>query len=272
MAVAKLLKQIKEKKSLLCVGLDTDKAKIPSEFLKMSLPQFEFNKRIIEATQKYAVAFKPNIAFYESAGIEGWMSLEYTQKYLKNKFSDIFTIADAKRGDIGNTSKHYAKAFFGNLDFDAITLVPYMGYDVIAPFLEYENKYVILLALTSNVNANEVQLFENKKNIYLFEHIISKAINWGIADKLMFVIGATKPQYMKRIRELVPNNFLLVPGVGAQGGNLEEIIKYGINDNYGLLINSSRGIIFSGNSFYNFDKKAKNSAKELVENMRQFIG
>ncbi len=265
-----LVEQIKSKRSLLCVGLDSDKDRIPSEFLRMALPQFEFNKKIIDATERFAVAYKPNLAFYESAGVEGWMSLEYTQKYLKDRYSHIFTIADAKRGDIGNTSRHYAKTFFGRLDFDAVTLVPYMGYDVIAPFLEYENKYVILLALTSNKASNEIQLFENSEGLRLFEHVVSKAVNWGVADKLMFVVGATKPEYFNDIRKIVPHSFLLVPGVGAQGGSVRDVIQYGKTDNFGLLINSSRGIIFAGNEYKDLEQKASDAARALVEEMRQY--
>ncbi len=270
MRVDVLVEQIKNKRSLLCVGLDSDKERIPPEFLKMALPQFEFNKKIIEATEKYAIAYKPNMAFYESAGVEGWLSLEYTQNYLNEKYPDVFTIADAKRGDIGNTSRHYAKAFFGRLDFDAVTLVPYMGYDVIAPFLEYEGKYVILLALTSNKASNEVQLFENRDGLRLFEHILTKAVNWGVEDKLMFVVGATKPEFFRDIREIVPRNFLLVPGVGAQGGSVKEVVQAGKTDNFGLIINSSRGIIFAGKEYVDFGPKASDAAKTLVEEIRKY--
>jgi orotidine-5'-phosphate decarboxylase len=268
MDIRALEEQIRQKESLLCVGLDSAKDRIPQEFLKMALPQYEFNKRIIDATEKYAVAYKPNTAFYEAAGVEGWLSLEYTQKYIKEKYPHIFTIADAKRGDIGNTSKQYAEAFFGRMDFDAITLIPYMGYDVIAPFLEYEGKYVILLALTSNKAADEIQMIDCNGGLKLFEHIISKAVNWGVEDRLMFVVGATKPQYFKQIRKLVPNHFLLVPGIGAQGGSIKDVINYGKSPNYGLLINSSRGIIFAGSGFNDFDKAAADAAKSAVRDMR----
>ena len=271
MTIQNLVSEIERKQSLLCVGLDSDINKISEEFLKTSLPQYEFNKRIIDATHEYAIAYKPNLAFYESEGITGWMSLEFTQKYLKEKYPHIFTIADAKRGDIGNTSKHYAHTFFGRLDFDSVTLSPYMGYDVVAPFLEYEDKYVILLALTSNSSADEIQMFESKEGLKLFEHILTKAINWGLGDKIMFVVGATKTEYLQQIRKIAPDNFLLIPGIGAQGGSLEDVIKYGKTDNYGLIINSSRSIIFADRSFENFAKAASESAQKLLNEMRKFI-
>ena len=271
MTIKDLISEIEKKQSLLCVGLDSDINKIPEEFLKTSLPQYEFNKRIIDATNKNAIAYKPNLAFYESEGFTGWLSLEFTQKYLKEKYPEIFTIADAKRGDIGNTSKHYARTFFGRMDFDAVTLSPYMGYDVVAPFLEYDDKYVILLALTSNSSADEIQMFESKEGIKLFEHILTKATNWGLNNKLMFVVGATKTEYLQRIRQIAPDNFLLIPGIGAQGGNLEEVLKYGISENYGLIINSSRSIIFAGSSYEDFAKAASNSAQMLLDEMKKFI-
>ena len=271
MKIENLIQEIKRKKSLLCVGLDSDIERIPEEFLKTSLPQYEFNKRIINATANYTIAYKPNLAFYESVGQIGWLSLEFTQKYIKENYPGIFTIADAKRGDIGNTSKQYAKAFFKNLNFDAITLSPYMGYDVVAPFLEYEDKYVIILALTSNKSANEIQFFENKEGIKLFEHIINKSINWGVSDKIMFVVGATKPEYFNTIRNIAPDNFLLVPGIGSQGGNLELVIKNGINKNYGLIINSSRSIIFAGSGYKDFKEKAAEEAEKLQQQISSLI-
>ncbi len=240
-----VIKNIQSKKSLLCVGLDSELEKLPDVVLNTQYPQYEFNKAIIDATADYAIAYKPNVAFYEAAGLGGWKSLELTVRYIKDKYPDIFLIADAKLGDIGNTSKQYAKAFFDKMDFDAITLSPYMGYDSVAPFLEYENKSVILLAITSNDSAGEIQLFENKEGIKLFEYIISKAINWGTTEQIMFVAGATKPDYIKVIRNITPDSFLLVPGVGAQGGSIKEVMEAGLSSNYGLMINASRSIIFA---------------------------
>lgn len=241
----KLITQIKKKHSFLCVGLDTDISKIPERFYKDKFPQFAFNRFIVNETAPYAVAYKPNLAFYESQGAKGIEELKMTIDHIRYHYPDIFLIADAKRGDIGNTSKHYAKTFFEYFDFDAVTLSPYMGKDVITPFLTYKNKWVILLGLTSNSSADKVQLFENTDGTKLFEHIFKLGLQWGTPENTMFVVGATKPEYLKALRTLAPDSFFLVPGIGAQGGNLNNVIVYGQNNDGGLLINSSRGIIFS---------------------------
>lgn len=263
---------ILQKKSFLCIGLDTDPHKIPSHLLACDDPVFEFNKQIIDATHHLAVAYKPNIAFYEGLGHQGWISLEKTIHYL-NKFEDsIFTIADAKRGDIGNTSERYALAFLANapqgLGFDAITVAPYMGEDSVKPFLKINDKWVILLALTSNIGAFDfqTQTLENGKR--LFETVIETAKNWGNSNNMMFVVGATKAEMLADIRKIIPDHFLLVPGVGAQGGSLEEVCKYGINKDCGLLVNSSRGIIYASNG-EDFAKIASQKALELQALMAQ---
>ena len=239
---AELFEQIKKKQSYLCVGLDTDIQKIPKHLLDFEDPIFEFNKQIIEATQDLCVAYKPNIAFYESMGSQGWESLEKTLEIIPN---NIFTVSDAKRGDIGNTSSLYARAFFENMNFDSVTVAPYMGEDSITPFLEYKNKWVILLGLTSNGGSKDFETLELKNGKNLYEEVITKSQEWGTPDNLMFVIGATKADAFKDIRALAPDNFFLVPGVGAQGGDLGALSKYGMNDHCGLLVNSSRGIIYA---------------------------
>jgi orotidine-5'-phosphate decarboxylase len=260
-----LFNNIVRKKSFLCVGLDSDTEKIPSFLLKLKDPVFEFNKRIIDATNKYTVAYKPNLAFYESSGAKGWMSLDATVKYIKKKFPDIFVIADAKRGDIGNTSKLYAKAFLEKMSFDAITVAPYMGEDSVTPFLSYNEKWVVLLALTSNKGADDFQ-YHNEDGLRLFERILSVSQKWGTLNNLMYVIGATRAEMLKDIRKIVPDHFLLVPGVGAQGGSLEEVAKYGMTNKCGLLVNSSRGIIFADNT-ENFAKVAGEKAREIQTEM-----
>jgi orotidine-5'-phosphate decarboxylase len=256
---------IRAKRSFLCIGLDSEIEKIPSFLLRAKDPVFEFNKRIIDATAKYAVAYKPNLAFYECNGIKGWKSLELTLRYIKQTYPDIMVIADAKRGDIGNTSKMYAKAFFENYDFDAVTVAPYMGEDSVAPFLSYPGKWVILLALTSNKGADDFQ-YHNEDGIKLFERVLSLSKKWGNQGNMMYVVGATRAEMLKEIRQIVPDHFLLVPGIGAQGGSLLEVAKYGLNSNCGLLVNSSRGIIFAGNST-DFDKIAEQKALELQREM-----
>jgi len=257
MTKQELINQIKLKQSFLCVGLDTDLSKIPTHLLKEEDPIFEFNKQIIDATHDLCVAYKPNLAFYEVYGAKGWESLQKTIEYIPK---NIFTIADAKRGDIGNTSSMYAKAFFENLNFDSVTVAPYMGADSVMPFLEFKNKWVILLALTSNKGADDFQFFDGEKE-KLFEKVLKKSKEWGNDENLMYVVGATRPEMFVEIRKLVPDSFLLVPGVGAQGGELSEVCKYGMNKDCGLLINSSRGIIYAGN-----DKKfAKKSREEAVK-------
>jgi orotidine-5'-phosphate decarboxylase len=264
-----LFDNIKQKRSFLCVGLDTEIEKIPVFLKKEKDPVYEFNKRIIDATHKFTVAYKPNIAFYESNGSSGWDSLESTVKYIKKKYPDIFVIADAKRGDIGNTSKMYAKAFLENLPFDAITVAPYMGEDSVTPFLMYPEKWVVLLALTSNKGADDFQ-YHNEDGIKLFERVISVSKKWGTTDNMMYVVGATRAEMIRDIRKIVPDHFLLVPGVGAQGGSLAEVSKYGLNNKCGLLVNSSRGIIYAGSS-EDFDKVAGEKAGELQAEMEGYL-
>jgi orotidine-5'-phosphate decarboxylase len=264
-----LFDNIKQKRSFLCVGLDTEIEKIPVFLKKEKDPVYEFNKRIIDATYKFTVAYKPNIAFYESNGSSGWDSLESTVKYIKKKYPDIFVIADAKRGDIGNTSKMYAKAFLENLPFDAITVAPYMGEDSVTPFLMYPEKWVVLLALTSNKGADDFQ-YHNEDGIKLFERVLSVSKKWGTTDNMMYVVGATRAEMISDIRKIVPDHFLLVPGVGAQGGSLAEVSKYGLNNKCGLLVNSSRGIIYADNS-ENFDKVAGEKAGQLQTEMEGYL-
>jgi len=270
MTYKELVENIKQKQSFLCVGLDSDIEKIPNHLKTFDDPVFEFNKQIIDNTAKYTVAYKPNLAFYESTGISGLISLDKTVKYLKTNYPDIFIIADAKRGDIGNTSKMYAKAFFENQDFDSVTVAPYMGEDSVTPFLSYENKWVILLALTSNQGSFDFQFIEDKTDRRLFETVLEKSAKWGTKENMMYVVGATKAEMLTDIRKIIPEHFLLVPGVGAQGGSLEEVAKYGMNKDCGLLVNSSRGIIFADNT-ENFAKIAGEKAKELQEQMENLL-
>ncbi len=266
MNAKQLFELIKSKRSFLCVGLDTDINKIPVFLRNSDEAIFEFNKAIIDATIPYTVAYKPNLAFYESLGIKGWEALQKTVNYLRSLNEPVFIIADAKRGDIGNTSAMYAKAFFERMDFDAVTLSPYMGKDTVAPFLEYKDKWSVLLALTSNQSAADFQYFEDKNGKKLFEEVIETSKKWGNTDNLMYVVGATKAESFKQIRKLIPDHFLLVPGVGAQGGSLEDVAKYGMNNNCGLLVNSSRGIIYAGND-KDFAKEAAKAAKEIRDKM-----
>lgn len=263
-----LIEQIFTKKSFLCVGLDTDLNKIPKFLLNEEDPVFSFNKAIIDATAPYCVAYKPNLAFYECYGLKGMEAFEKTITYLKEKYPNHFIIADAKRGDIGNTSKMYAQTFFKEYNVDALTIAPYMGEDSVKPFLEYEGKWVILLALTSNKGSHDFQLFEDKDGVRLFERVLSKAQEWGTTENLMFVVGATQGSLFADIRKLAPDSFLLVPGVGAQGGSLQEVCKYGMNKDCGLLVNSSRGIIYAS-SEANFAEIAGEKAKELQQEMEK---
>lgn len=263
-----LMEQIFTKKSFLCVGLDTDLNKIPKFLLNEEDSIFSFNKAIIDATAPYCVAYKPNLAFYECYGLKGMEAFEKTITYLKEKYPNHFIIADAKRGDIGNTSKMYAQTFFKEYNVDALTIAPYMGEDSVKPFLEYEGKWVILLALTSNKGSHDFQLFEDKDGVRLFERVLSKAQEWGTTENLMFVVGATQGSLFADIRKLAPNSFLLVPGVGAQGGSLQEVCKYGMNKDCGLLVNSSRGIIYAS-SEANFAEIAGEKAKELQQEMEK---
>ena len=266
MTTQELIEQIKKKQSFLCVGLDTDLEKIPQELLKKEDPIFEFNKAIIDATHEFCVAYKPNIAFYEAYGLKGWKSLEKTITYLNTNYPEQFTIADAKRGDIGNTSTRYAKAFFEELNFDSITIAPYMGKDSVEPFLAFKNKHTILLALTSNAGAFDFQTKKIEQQ-ELYKTVLSTSKAYENSENLMYVVGATKAEYLTEIREIVPESFLLVPGVGAQGGNLQEVCTYGMTKNIGLLINSSRGIIYASTDL-NFAHAAKEKAKQLQQEMQ----
>jgi len=269
MTSQELFENIKKKKSFLCGGLDTDINKIPRGLLDTTDPVFAFNKQIIDATQEFTVAYKPNLAFYESLGVNGWNSLEKTVNYLKYNYPDIFIIADAKRGDIGNTSAMYAKAFFDHMEFDSVTVAPYMGEDSVKPFLTYVDKWVILLALTSNKGAADFQ-YMTESDEKLFERVIKSSAKWGTEENLMYVVGATKAEMLANIRKLIPNHFLLVPGVGAQGGSLEEVAKNGMNSKCGLLVNSSRGIIYASNES-DFAEKAGDAAKAVQKDMEALL-
>lgn len=262
-----LIEQIRIKQSFLCVGLDTDLSKIPPHLLEMEDPIFEFNKAIIDATKDFAVAYKPNIAFYECYGPKGWESLKKTIDYIPK---NIFTIADAKRGDIGNTSTYYAKTFFEYLNCDSVTVAPYMGEDSVTPFLEFDNKWVILLALTSNKGANDFQFTQDAGGEELYKKVLRKSCEWGSDENLMFVVGATRAEGIGEVRKMVPNHFFLVPGVGAQGGSLEDVANYGWNNDCGLLVNSSRGIIYASNG-HDFAEKAAVEAEKLQQEMAKII-
>jgi orotidine-5'-phosphate decarboxylase len=269
MTTQQLIDQIQLKKSFLCIGLDVDLTKIPQYLLELEDPIFEFNKAIIDATHDLCVSYKPNTAFYEAYGIKGWQSLQKTINYINENHPDIFTIADAKRGDIGNTSSMYAKAFFEDLNFDSVTVAPYMGKDSVEPFLAFENKHTIMLALTSNEGAFDFQTLEtNGKELY--KKVLETSRGWKNSDNLMYVVGATKAEYFTEIRKIIPNSFLLVPGVGAQGGSLKEVCKYGMNENIGLLINSSRGIIYASNGI-DFVQKAREEALKMQIEMEEIL-
>lgn len=263
-----LINLIKRKKSFLCIGLDTDLDKIPGHLLDESDPVFAFNKAIIDATHHLTVAYKPNIAFYEAYGSGGWESLEKTIAYLKTR--EVFTIADAKRGDIGNTSGRYARAFLEELGFDAITVAPYMGSDSVKPFLDISGKWTILLALTSNSGSDDFQMFSDAGGTPLFEKVVETARGWGSEDNLMFVFGATKAEMLAGIRKIIPHHFLLVPGVGAQGGSLEEVARYGLNNDCGLLVNSSRNIIYAGRDA-EFTAHARSAAETVQQQMQKIL-
>ncbi|UCD61470.1 MAG: orotidine-5'-phosphate decarboxylase [Flavobacteriaceae bacterium] len=265
MKIEHLVEQIHKKQSFLCIGLDTDLERIPAHLLKEESPIFSFNKAIIDATHHLCVAYKPNIAFYEAYGSVGWEALRKTVEYLNENYPELFTIADAKRGDIGNTSRRYAKAFFEDLDFDSITVAPYMGRDSVEPFLSFENKHTILLALTSNEGAFDFQTkLVGEKTLY--EQVLQTSKSYKNSQNLMYVVGATKASYLVDIRKIIPDSFLLVPGVGAQGGSIEEVCKYGMNKDVGILVNSSRGIIYAS-SGKNFATIAANKASELRDKM-----
>lgn len=266
-----LFEQIQKKKSFLCIGLDSDIEKIPQHLLQLEDPVFEFNKAIVDATHHLAVAYKPNLAFYEANGPKGWESLGKTVDHIRKTNPNIFIIADAKRGDIGNTSALYAKTFFSTYDFDGVTLAPYMGQDTVSPFLTFKGKWSIILALTSNKSAIDFQYIHGSNaGKRLFEHVLTTAQSWGNTDQIMFVVGATKAEALHDIRNFAPDNFLLVPGVGAQGGSLKEVAKFGMNDSCGLLVNSSRGIIFASTKD-DFAEKAAEGAKEVQLEMEQYL-
>lgn len=269
MTTTQLISEIKRKKSFLCIGLDADIGKIPKLLLEKEDPIFEFNKAIIDATHHLCVAYKPNTAFYEANGIKGWQSLVKTISYINENFPEIFTIADAKRGDIGNTSAMYARAFFDDLQFDSVTVAPYMGKDSVEPFLAFEDKHTILLTLTSNEGAFDFQTLETDGNS-LYKKVLETSKTWRNSHNLMYVVGATKAEYLREIRKIVPDAFLLIPGVGAQGGSLQEVCKYGLNDSYGLLINSSRAIIYAS-SQQDFAEKAQEEALKIQQEMILYI-
>ena len=269
MTTKQLITQIRKKKSFLCIGLDVDLNKIPQHLQEEEDPIFVFNKAIIDATHHLCVAYKPNIAFYEAYGLKGWKALEKTINYINKNHPEIFTIADAKRGDIGNTSTMYAKAFLEDLAFDSVTVAPYMGKDSVEPFLAFENKHTILLALTSNQGAFDFQT-KTVDGKALYKQVLETSKGWKNSENLMYVVGATKAEYFAEIRQIIPNSFLLVPGVGAQGGNLQDVCKYGMNENVGLLINSSRGIIYASNKS-NFADAAAKKAKELQLQMEAIL-
>jgi len=266
MTAAELYSNILKKKSFLCVGLDTDMSRIPKHLLSEPDPIFAFNKQIIDATKDLCIAYKPNIAFYEAEGVKGWEALQKTLDYIPE---DIFTIADAKRGDIGNTTRKYADAFFKKMQFDSITVAPYMGEDSVSPFLEYEGKWSIILALTSNKGSFDFQRIESDEKA-LYKSVIERSSQWGSTDQIMYVVGATRAEDLSEIRTIIPDHFLLVPGVGAQGGSLEEVVKHGMNSQCGLIVNSSRGIIYAGDG-EDFAKMARSKAKDLQVQMQTHL-
>ena len=273
MTTTQLTAQIQQKRSFLCIGLDVDISKIPSHLLETEDPIFEFNKAIIDATHDLCVSYKPNTAFYEAYGLKGWQSLEKTIQYINQNYPEIFTIADAKRGDIGNTSSMYAKAFLEDLNFDSVTVAPYMGKDSVEPFLAFENKHTILLALTSNEGAFDFQTKKVENSSVqqeLYKLVLETSKSWKNSQNLMYVVGATKAEYFTEIRKIVPDSFLLVPGVGAQGGSLQEVCQYGLNGQVGLLINSSRGIIYASNGS-DFAEKAREEALKLQKEMNVIL-
>ena len=267
-----LFENIRRKRSFLCVGLDTDLKKVPQFLVERAAnddgfdAMFEFNKAIIDATAPYCIAYKPNLAFYEAHGAKGWIAFERTVKYIREQYPDQFIIADAKRGDIGNTSALYARTFFEEIDVDAVTVAPYMGEDSVTPFLGYEGKWVILLALTSNKGSHDFQLTQDEKGERLFEKVLTRSQQWADANQMMYVVGATQGSAFEDIRRLVPNHFLLVPGIGAQGGSLEEVCKYGWNDHCGLIVNSSRAIIYA-DATERFAEIAAERAREVQQQM-----
>ena len=265
-----LFENIKKKSSFLCVGLDTDIKKIPEHLLKEADPVFAFNKAIIDATAPFCIAYKPNLAFYESMGVKGWTAFEKTVEYIKKNYPDQFIIADAKRGDIGNTSAMYARTFFDELDIDAVTVAPYMGEDSVTPFLTYEGKWVILLALTSNKGSHDFQLTTDENGERLFEKVLRKSQEWANDSNMMYVVGATQGRMFEDIRKIAPRHFLLVPGIGAQGGSLEKVCRYGMTDECGLIVNSSRAIIYADKS-ERFAEKAGEEAQKVQQQMSEIL-
>lgn len=270
MTKQQLFENIRRKGSFLCVGLDTDVKKIPQHLLNDEDPIFAFNKAIIDATADLCVAYKPNLAFYESLGVQGWIAFEKTVKYIKENYPDQFIIADAKRGDIGNTSEMYARSFFDHLDIDSVTVAPYMGEDSVKPFLIYPEKWVIVLALTSNKGSKDFQFMEDANGERLFERVLKTTQNWATEDQMMYVVGATQGQMFEDIRKFAPNHFLLVPGVGAQGGSLQDVVKYGMNSTCGLLVNSSRQIIYA-DSTERFAEAAREESSKLQQEMNELL-
>ena len=265
-----LFENIKRKRSFLCVGLDTDIKKIPQHLLSEEEPIFAFNKAIIDATAQYCVAYKPNLAFYESLGVEGWIAFEKTVKYIQANYPDMFIIADAKRGDIGNTSEMYARSFFDHLNIDSVTVAPYMGEDSVKPFLGYEGKWVILLALTSNKGSHDFQMIKDTEGEQLFERVMRTAQTWATPEEMMFVVGATQGERFTDVRKVAPKSFLLVPGVGAQGGSLQDVCKYGMIEDCGLLVNSSRGVIYVSKG-EDFAEAAAQAAAEAQKEMEEIL-
>ncbi len=270
MTANQLFENICRKKSFLCVGLDSDITKIPSHLLSNENPIFEFNKAIVDATADCCVAYKPNIAFYESLGVKGWQALQNTVQYIRQYYPDQFLIADAKRGDIGNTSEMYARTFFEQLDFDAVTVAPYMGEDSVMPFLRYPNKWVILLALTSNKGATDFQLTEDTVGDRLFEKVLNRSQQWASSDQMMYVVGATQDEYFDAVRKQAPHHFLLIPGIGAQGGDLEKVCRHALNDQCGLLVNSSRQILYAANN-EQFAQAARHEAQKVQQAMQSIL-
>jgi orotidine-5'-phosphate decarboxylase len=271
MNAEQLYKQIIRKQSFLCIGLDTEPAKIPGHLNDLEFPLFEFNRKIIDATHDIVIAYKPNVAFYECLGVKGWQQFELTVRYIREHYPELLIIADAKRGDIGNSSAKYAETFFKHLDCDAVTVNPYMGSDSILPFLDYPGKWIILLALTSNSGADDFQFLDVGHNRRLFESVIQKTKDLGSADNTMFVVGATRASLLVKVREIIPDHFLLIPGVGAQGGDLEEVAEYGFNKNCGLIVNSSRAIIYADPT-ERFAERARDKALEMRNQMSRLLG
>lgn len=270
MTAKQLIEQILQKKSFLCVGLDTDIQRIPHHLLECQYQLFEFNRQIIDATADFTIAYKTNIAFYEVLGASGWINLEMTVNYIRAHYPEILIIADAKRGDIGNTSRYYARTFFETLNFDAVTVSPYMGKDSVSPFLEFQDKWAIILALTSNSGSDDFQqIIDKTNNARLFENIIQISAGWGSKNNMMFVIGATHSEMLARVREIIPEHFLLIPGIGTQGGSLKDVIKYGFNKNCGLIVNSSRAIIYANGTvdFANFARLEAHKVQQEMESL-----